>query len=104
MTAAPVPARCSSCSGRTREGPEPKRPSAGLSSSGICRAVVVWVMRDSFGGSIALHAQARGGPHLPPLPGGFLHLLAPVTAAERSLAQCHPLTRLAGLSDDAALV
>ena len=32
----------SACAWRTRDGPDPKRPSAGLSAAGICR--MVWVM------------------------------------------------------------
>src|SRR5262249_17799402 len=32
---APAPASAASCSGRTLEGPQPKRPSAGLMSAGI---------------------------------------------------------------------
>src|SRR5450755_649739 len=45
ITAAPSEARRASCSGRMRDGPEPKRPSAGFSSSGIFRSVSDPVMR-----------------------------------------------------------
>ena len=45
ITAAPALARCSSCSGRTREGPDPKRPSAGFSSRRDLQAVAVSDMR-----------------------------------------------------------
>src|SRR3954469_3630821 len=42
MTVTACAARWSSCSGRTFDGPAPKRPSAGLRSSGITSAVAVW--------------------------------------------------------------
>src|ERR1700749_2616523 len=61
MSADPGPATESICSRRTREGPEPKRPSRGLSSSGILRSVVVWVMsREETGAcqTVARHGQA----------------------------------------------
>ena len=40
MTAAPCWARCASCSGRTFDGPEPKRPSVGFRASGMASVVV----------------------------------------------------------------
>ena len=43
MTAAPAPARAASCSGRTLDGPQPKRPSEGSRSVGIRRSAGVVV-------------------------------------------------------------
>src|SRR5262249_47422232 len=57
-TAAPGPTTYCSCSGRTREGPEPKRPSRGLSSSGILRSGVVWVMWPGGDGGRIRDAQS----------------------------------------------
>lgn len=41
ITFAPASARAASCSGRTFEGPQPKRPSAGLMSAGITMSATV---------------------------------------------------------------
>ena len=72
--AACSPARRASASGRTFEGPQPNRPSAGFRSAGIfnCVLVVMWADVPLFGG--AGQAQARGVLRAaPPLPGGVLH-------------------------------
>ena len=52
--------RCATCSGRTFDGPQPKRPSAGLSVSGICSVAVVGVTGSLLAGVGGSGAQARG--------------------------------------------
>ena len=55
MTAAPASARCASACGRTFDGPQPKRPSAGFSSSGMDSAVfAVHLARRHVGSSLCL--------------------------------------------------
>src|SRR6185503_11727119 len=58
---AALSARCAICSGRTFDGPQPKRPSAGLSSCGISSVVVVGVTGRPPRGVVGSGAQARGG-------------------------------------------
>ena len=90
------------CSGRTFEGPQPKRPSDGLRSGGM----VSWarstsgVPRTSGGGAQALGCGAarRAAEAAPSLPGGLFHPATPVTTAELMLAH----TRRGGPSAAAA--
>ena len=56
MIAAPSPARACSASGRTLDGPQPKRPSAGRSSAGM-----VMLIREVPLGGVAVRARRRLG-------------------------------------------
>src|SRR5882762_939187 len=58
MSAALGPARFASCSGRTFEGPQPKRPSAGRRASGM--AIVALVGMGVLSEEIGCGAQACG--------------------------------------------
>ncbi len=71
MTELPEAASACSCSGRRRDGPEPKRPSLGLSCSGMTGLGLGHdrSSRLASGGKREKGAQARGDVR-PSLPGG----------------------------------
>ena len=60
-------ASLASCSGRTFDGPQPKRPSAGLSSSGMV-SVVALVVMGLLG--VGMGVPRRAAERSPSLPGG----------------------------------
>src|SRR4051812_12699611 len=68
MNAARGPASAASCSGRTFDGPQPKRPSAGLRSAGIFSSALVTAVTDSSVPAGA--ASALWPPGHPPIGAG----------------------------------
>src|SRR3954451_14350105 len=70
-------ARWASCSGRTFDGPQPKRPSAGLSSSGMV-SVVALVVMGLLGVGMGVPRRAAERHHRSP---GVAHLETPVATA-----------------------
>src|SRR5215207_1571729 len=59
MTAAPSPARARSASGRTLDGPQPNRPSAGRSSAGM--VMLIRAMPLSFSSALRMTTARAAG-------------------------------------------
>src|SRR3954453_12055484 len=75
-------ARWASCSGRTFDGPQPKRPSAGLSSSGMV-SVVALVVMGLLVVRVGVPRRAAEGTRRSPV---VVHLETPVATVPRRVA------------------